>query len=949
LSKRLSLLLFLLAWATSNSLGQQWFSQAAIGNNQDQQGTAIAVDKKSSFYATGYFYGCVGSGTSQICQPNSNYDVFIARYRKNGTLHWVKSIVGDNGFESGTAIATDDSGFVYVAGTLGNVGALNFGSFTLAGTVPNDVFVAKYDSNGNALWAKRFGVGTGVNSIGDLVVGGDKKIYACGIQSGNAMLMRLSPNGNIDWQQLYAGYSYNKLAWSTTALVATGCTQQSPLNSNAQIISVSIADGTQNWQRIGGAITNATEESGAGIAFDNQNNVTVAVNVADTGIFQSGSSGAIVAYNAVGGRDIALVRYDPLGVIKSIKLLGSVSTETAHALKLNYNGRFLHISGQFTDSLRFGSTLLTKSPTSTNAQFLAKMDTALNFVWANAVQIGGGITTSAIAIDTLNITHVTGGFQNSVTFAAALSTTGNFDAYVARFYDTPKIKLGTFAPTALCQGKNITQNFTFVGGFATGNQFILELSDSTGSFAGGGTVVATVTSTNANSITGLLPYSGPTGNNYRLRVRSTRPATVSDSVGGLSVRQTPNIVPAGPRIMNLCFGPPIVIPFYLIGGAPPYTVFWDSAGVQRIRVFNATGYYTFPITSQPLNVPVNYSIKSITDASGCARVPDSTWIVTVVAAPSILTVPAASYCQGTTIALTGSRAAQWIRKRKGTTTILSASSTTITVGTDSVGTDTILMFSSCADTVFLNVKKKITLSTLPASDVCRGGLIAIYSNESVLWDVYLNGVSFINNSGPSVGIAFRTQSAGVLKIVALGVNNACSDSIFRNITGFNVNVNFINNLGDSITVSGLGAPPGSSYYWEFGDSSFNPTGDTVGHRYKNAGTYTISLRAADSTGCFDTVQVPITISTTAVDPSLGSDNLIAYPNPAHERLTVRLPASLIGQTFNYSFTDVNGRTVLSGESQASSQMLELLAPAQGLYLLKLVGKTTTHRLRISCY
>src|ERR1044072_3343733 len=69
-------------------------------------------------------------------------------------FQWVHG-TGGTGTESGDAIATDHDGNSYVTGTF-RYG--NFGSFTLTSTGSFlDVFIAKYDSSGNCLWAKRAG------------------------------------------------------------------------------------------------------------------------------------------------------------------------------------------------------------------------------------------------------------------------------------------------------------------------------------------------------------------------------------------------------------------------------------------------------------------------------------------------------------------------------------------------------------------------------------------------------------------------------------------------------------------------------------------------------------------------------------------------------------------------------------------------------------------------
>ena len=79
---------------------------------------------------------------------------------------------GSDSFEGGRSIAVDSSGNVYVTGTTtGDLFA------TVAGE--SDAYVAKYDTDGNQVWAKQFGSihrewgnGVAVDSSGNVYVTG---------------------------------------------------------------------------------------------------------------------------------------------------------------------------------------------------------------------------------------------------------------------------------------------------------------------------------------------------------------------------------------------------------------------------------------------------------------------------------------------------------------------------------------------------------------------------------------------------------------------------------------------------------------------------------------------------------------------------------------------------------------------------------------------------------
>src|SRR6476620_1190373 len=70
------------------------------------------------------------------------------------SFQWAAGAGGINE-DKGLGIATDNSGNVYVTGFIRNTAT--FGTISLTSSGVEDIFLAKYDSNGNVLWAQRFG------------------------------------------------------------------------------------------------------------------------------------------------------------------------------------------------------------------------------------------------------------------------------------------------------------------------------------------------------------------------------------------------------------------------------------------------------------------------------------------------------------------------------------------------------------------------------------------------------------------------------------------------------------------------------------------------------------------------------------------------------------------------------------------------------------------------
>jgi len=106
-----------------------WATQAGGNANLGDFGVSIAVDGPGSSYVTGYFSGDatfgVGEPEQTILNSAGGFDVFVAKFDRNGSLLWAVQSVGaaDN---RGYGIAVDGPGNSYVAGSF--TGDATFGA-----------------------------------------------------------------------------------------------------------------------------------------------------------------------------------------------------------------------------------------------------------------------------------------------------------------------------------------------------------------------------------------------------------------------------------------------------------------------------------------------------------------------------------------------------------------------------------------------------------------------------------------------------------------------------------------------------------------------------------------------------------------------------------------------------------------------------------------------------
>lgn len=122
----------------------------------------------------------------------------------------------------GTSVATDANGNVYSVGDFFNTPTINFGSTTLTNLGGRDIFIVKYDSLGNVLWAKSMG-GSGNDMQPAIATDASGNIFITG-STGSPNFPTLNPGGGNYFQATMSGSSdafiakYNNsgtLLWST--------------------------------------------------------------------------------------------------------------------------------------------------------------------------------------------------------------------------------------------------------------------------------------------------------------------------------------------------------------------------------------------------------------------------------------------------------------------------------------------------------------------------------------------------------------------------------------------------------------------------------------------------------------------------------------------------------------------------------------------------------------
>jgi len=402
---------FFTIWGISNGQAPSWqWAHSGHGPLHDY-GNSISTDGHGNCYATGNYQApFIVFGNDTIA---SNTGFYLVKYDSLGNVLWSRSAGGQTG-SSGSCVSTDINGNSYVTGYFNGADTLKFDNISLvAGGGGNEVFVAKFDSAGNALWAKTAGTTAETSAYNG--IDGDGNVYVVANFTADSSLVKnfvkkYDGSGNLLWESNVSGNyntpnictDINGNSYVTGTFMGSTMTfgTDTVLNTSAgYIIFVVKYDHTGN---VDWAISDGTYPSQyvPSISTDGNGNCVV------TGYFNGNFAqfGNVLLTNA-GFTDIFIVKYGFTGNLEWAKRAGGASDDQAYNIKTDATGNS-YMTGIFKSLSTFGSINLF-SAGGTDV-FAAKYDSSGNALWA---QKAGGINPDAgngIAIDANGNSYVTG-------------------------------------------------------------------------------------------------------------------------------------------------------------------------------------------------------------------------------------------------------------------------------------------------------------------------------------------------------------------------------------------------------------------------------------------------------------------------------------------------------------------------------------------------------------
>jgi uncharacterized delta-60 repeat protein len=419
--------------------------------NANSDAISIATDQGGNVFVAGTFYGSsITFGNITLTRtPNGFFDTYIVKFDSTGNTIWAKSATGDE-WSTPYSLAADNAGNIYMAGEFWST-SMNFSGTILDNANPwnyVDMFLVKYNSAGNVVWAKRaesysfatYTNGVAVDNTGNIYVTGSFKgdyNYRDSLKFGNFTLYNHSGGDAPNYFIVKYDPSGNVL-WAVGADKFLG------------------------------------RSSGNGISIDKWGNVYV---VGDFSYNDISFGNSLVAYQ--GNQDIFITKYDPSGNVKWAKGLGSAGYEYSGTITADNDGN-VYIGGFFAnDNINIGGVVYNNTgPAGTSDILVVKCDSAGNFLWTKTAGGNDGDGVAGIVTDANKNIYITGSFYSSqMTFGCTTllnsdSTAKTSDFYIAKLGVTdtnliPKLSITlTSGTNSICQGQPVTFTATPTNGGA---------------------------------------------------------------------------------------------------------------------------------------------------------------------------------------------------------------------------------------------------------------------------------------------------------------------------------------------------------------------------------------------------------------------------------------------------------------------------------------------------
>jgi hypothetical protein len=278
---------------------------------------------------------------------------------------------GSGGNDEATSSCFDSAGNFYVGGTF--TGTMPISGVTLNSAIHTAIFIAKYSSTGQLLWAKQSsaaGTTPRVANLAGIAVDSQQNVYFC---------------GNFRYSFKLESYTFNTTGNSDSFIAK--------LNSSGSFL----------WLQQG---SNVGDDAATGICLGSDDQPVIC------GYHNSTTSLFNLPVTGFGVEDIYAVKLSDSGVVQAFSYWGSSGSDKPRKICSLATGGYA-FCGQNNGEISFGSSTL---PAHAGEAFVCSLDSTLNALWAKGT-IGTAFLqdATALAADSSSI-YVFGKYSGQTSF-----------------------------------------------------------------------------------------------------------------------------------------------------------------------------------------------------------------------------------------------------------------------------------------------------------------------------------------------------------------------------------------------------------------------------------------------------------------------------------------------------------------------------------------------------
>lgn len=345
----------------------EWANQCGNPPNTTDAKTSLASGQDGELYLSGEFLDTARFG-NKVLVAAGGIDIFLVKYTAEGNVLWTNRIgAADDDYTQ--KIVVDNEGSVIVTGYFYGLIQIGQDQYTSYGS--QDVFIAKYDSEGDFLWSYR--------------AGGMMADYITGLAVDNEQNLVIS------------GYFYDAITFDDTTLYSS--------SSSDVYLAKFDADGELLWVTSAGGSSSDQVRS---VSCDPDGNVLVSgsfyydITLGDTTLSTMDPAGVFIA------------KYFTDGLLdQAFQLNGTYLTPEVY-IKAGEEGDF-YISGNFSEQVVFGNKTFNAGEFNQDI-YTAKYDPTCKLQWARHAYSYASDQVMGIETDSYNNLYLTGHYLDSIHF-----------------------------------------------------------------------------------------------------------------------------------------------------------------------------------------------------------------------------------------------------------------------------------------------------------------------------------------------------------------------------------------------------------------------------------------------------------------------------------------------------------------------------------------------------